>query len=291
MTPEFAYRLLILTDLSCATLSAPPKPAIRNVAFLPPSKEEEPPKQKHPPPSPVIFGDTVDDSTLVVGGTDGSGTRRVVEVLTQLGVTMVSEDPETYDIHADVVGGWPKIVDPVISETHGLMYDPDTVKSKLRDQTNDRISKVLDRAKADSKKPESTVLARGGKLNGPEGVRAAGVSFGIKAPVAMVMVPWWRHMSPNFKFLHVVRDGRDIAFSANQVCDISTINTNLYLFSLGACLHQGPVNKFYKTMYPQTSLRQPSTNLKAIHLWSDWNSQIHKWSEIQQPGQVFCDEL
>ena len=203
--------------------SAPPKPATRNAEFAPRSEVKGPPKEKHAPPPPVIFGDMVDDSTLVVGGTDGSGTRRVVEVLTQLGVTMVSEDPETYDIHADVVGGWPKIVDPVIAETHGLMYDPNTLNKKLRDQTNDRILKVLDRAKADSKKPESKVLARGGKLNGPEGVRASGVSFGIKAPVAMVMVPWWRHMSSNFKFLHVVRDGRDIAFSANQVCDILCI--------------------------------------------------------------------
>jgi hypothetical protein len=38
----------------------------------------------------------------------------VVQILTQLGVTMVSEDPETYDIHADIVGGWPPVVNPVI---------------------------------------------------------------------------------------------------------------------------------------------------------------------------------
>ena len=45
---------------------------------------------------------------------DGSGTRRVVQVLTQLGVTMVSEDPETYDIHGDLMGGWPPVVAPVL---------------------------------------------------------------------------------------------------------------------------------------------------------------------------------
>jgi hypothetical protein len=27
---------------------------------------------------------------------------------------MVSEDPETYDIHADIVGGWPNVVTPVL---------------------------------------------------------------------------------------------------------------------------------------------------------------------------------
>lgn len=33
---------------------------------------------------------------------DGSGTRRVVQTLIQLGVKMVSEDAETFDIHADL---------------------------------------------------------------------------------------------------------------------------------------------------------------------------------------------
>jgi hypothetical protein len=218
--------------------------------------------RRHPPPPPVWGGASVAGSSLVVGGTDGSGTRRVVEVLTQLGVPMVSEDPETYDIHADIVGGWPKIVDPVIAESHGLMYDPSTLSASVRKETTTRITRVLEQARADSKKPESKVLARGGRLAGPGGVQAAGVSFGIKAPVSMVLVPWWREVSPNLKFLHVVRDGRDIAFSANQ----------------------GPVNKFYKGMYPQAAQRQKSTNLQAIQLWSDWNSQIHEWS-LAQPHE------
>jgi spermidine synthase len=55
------------------------------------------------------------DNVLVVGGTDGSGTRRVVQLLTKLGVTVVSEDPETYDIHADLFGGWPNVVTPVLT--------------------------------------------------------------------------------------------------------------------------------------------------------------------------------
>lgn len=65
------------------------------------------------PPS-ISFGDCITPSVLAVGGTDGSGTRRVVWLLTMLGVTMVSEDQQTYDIHADVVGGWPQIVTPLV---------------------------------------------------------------------------------------------------------------------------------------------------------------------------------
>lgn len=84
-------------------------------------------------PKPLQYSTTnsgANDSqaVLVVGGTDGSGTRRVVQVLTELGVTMVSEDPETYDIHADIIGGWPPIVKPVISATKSLLYDPTSLR-------------------------------------------------------------------------------------------------------------------------------------------------------------------
>ena len=54
------------------------------------------------------------DNLLVIGGTDGSGSRRIVSLLVSLGVPVVSEDPETYDIHADSVGGWPTFVKPLI---------------------------------------------------------------------------------------------------------------------------------------------------------------------------------
>ena len=42
------------------------------------------------------------------------------------------------------------------------------------------------------------------------------VSFGFKAPVTLLLFPWWAHLLPKVKLLHVVRDGRDIAFSHNQ---------------------------------------------------------------------------
>ena len=64
-------------------------------------------------PPPALSTDT--DNILVVGGTDGSGTRRVVQLLTRLGVTVVSEDPETFDLHADLLGGWPEVVTPVLA--------------------------------------------------------------------------------------------------------------------------------------------------------------------------------
>lgn len=100
------------------------------------------------------------------------------------------------------------------------------------------------------------MLAKGGALKKPVGASASLISFGFKAPVAMTLSPWFAHLIPHFKLLHVLRDGRDIAFSVNQ----------------------GPVEKFYRDMYGQERPPLGSTALKAIRLWSDWNSQVHKWA-------------
>ncbi len=171
-----------------------------------------------PFPPAEVLGSRLDNSFLVVGGTDGSGTRRVVELLTLLGVTMVSEDPATYDIHADIVGGWPPVVSPVLEHTRSVTYEVENIPDPLRQSTKSMMQKIISLAQANSAKPQSHVLAVGGRLDTPPGLpRATGVSLGIKAPVAMTLVPYWQSLLPNFKFLHVVRDGRDIAFSANQV--------------------------------------------------------------------------
>jgi hypothetical protein len=192
-------------------------------------------------------------SVLVVGGTDGSGTRRVVQILTQLGVTMVSEDPETYDIHADAVGGWPPIVSPVIEQAKSLAYDPITLPAALQTKMKTSLQTLLDIVESDSHKPTSYVLAKGGALPRPKGISVSRIKYGFKAPVAMTLAPYWAYMLPHFRLLHVLRDGRDIAFSANQ----------------------GPVAKFFTAMYGHKTERD---ELKAIRLWSDWNAQLKQWA-------------
>eukprot|EP00597_Dinobryon_sp_UTEXLB2267_P004862 CAMPEP_0170077396 /NCGR_PEP_ID=MMETSP0019_2-20121128/14224_1 /TAXON_ID=98059 /ORGANISM="Dinobryon sp., Strain UTEXLB2267" /LENGTH=528 /DNA_ID=CAMNT_0010289705 /DNA_START=50 /DNA_END=1637 /DNA_ORIENTATION=+ len=218
---------------------------------------------KPPPifPSPIKFtsgSNKEAKAVLVVGGTDGSGTRRVVQILTQLGVTMVSEDPETYDIHADIVGGWPPIVSPVLAAAKTLNYNPKLLPKQVSMPLSKSLKSLLDLAKRDSVKPQSQILAVGGALKKTAGSSSSEVDFGFKAPVAMTLVPWWSELLPHFKFLHVLRDGRDIAFSVNQ----------------------GPVEKFYRDMYgtPDLAMALP---LRAIRLWSDWNHQIYEWAQLQ----------
>eukprot|EP00607_Mallomonas_marina_P001239 CAMPEP_0182435936 /NCGR_PEP_ID=MMETSP1167-20130531/78503_1 /TAXON_ID=2988 /ORGANISM="Mallomonas Sp, Strain CCMP3275" /LENGTH=574 /DNA_ID=CAMNT_0024627517 /DNA_START=105 /DNA_END=1826 /DNA_ORIENTATION=+ len=195
------------------------------------------------------------ESVLVVGGTDGSGTRRVVQVLTLLGVRMVSEDPQTYDIHADIAGGWPNIVTPVLQTTHKLLYSAASMPTDVANNTVRKLRQLVRKAREDSQKKQSFTLAVGGLLKRPPGATAAAVEFGFKAPVAMTLLPLWTETCPHLKFLHVLRDGRDIAFSANQ----------------------GPVNKFYETMYgKEKPMRHPA--VRGIRLWSDWNSDIFKYA-------------
>lgn len=74
----------------------------------------------------------------------------------------------------------------------------------------------------------------------------------------MVLVPFFEEAWGKAKFLHVVRDGRDIAFSGNQT----------------------PVEKFYEDMFPKGSrelgFKEPS--LKGIALWDRWNVGVHEWA-------------
>lgn len=197
-------------------------------------------------------------AVLVVGGTDGSGTRRVVQILTELGVRMVSEDPETYDIHADIVGGWPKIVSPVLSATHTVNFQPKELDMSLRNRMTRDIDRLLHRLHEDSSKPPSNKLAVGGVLPKPPHIQAKHVQYGFKAPVAMTLLPYWVHSLPSSMFIHVLRDGRDIAFSANQ----------------------GPVQKFYTDMYRsnrEAMALKPS--IKSVKLWSDWNSDAYHFAK------------
>eukprot|EP01039_Chlorochromonas_danica_P004921 gene4921-5402_t len=201
-------------------------------------------------------------SVLIIGGTDGSGTRRVVQVLTELGVSMVSEDPETYDIHADLVKGWPPLVNPVINHFKSLDYDVSKSPSILLSQTRQSVCRLLEQVRKDSYKPQSSKLAVGGVLNIPDAQHrhAWNVRYGFKAPVAMTLLPFWADALPSLRFIHVLRDGRDIAFSANQ----------------------GPVEKFYHSMYNDNSgLRGVGVDrpIQAIRLWSDWNSQVYHWAQ------------
>lgn len=243
-------------------VTTPTKSPTSRFRTLPPTAQlpaKQPPKTVFPDTISFEYNLDNEPAVLIVGGTDGSGTRSVVQTLTDLGVTMVSEDPETFDIHADLVGGWPPIVKPVLRDVTTLQYSFHTLSPNTQNFMKRSLQMLLDRVKEDSVKPTSYRLAVGGVLPKPNGISASKVLYGFKAPVAMTLLPLWAQFLPRCIFIHVVRDGRDIAFSVNQ----------------------GPVDKFFSDFY-KTNYQQLSGPIKAIRLWSDWNSDIYEFSKTYQ---------
>lgn len=102
----------------------------------------------------------------------------------------------------------------IVSSTHSVDYEVEKLPPNVRDAVEGGLQRFLM-----FKEQEMEYEIRRH--------RKTDVKWGFKAPVAMLLVPVVRHLAPRVKFLHVVRDGRDISFSGNQ----------------------SPVEKFYKDHY------------------------------------------
>ena len=151
---------------------------------------------------------------LVVGGTDGSGTRRAVQLLAELGVPMVVEDSTTLDIHADILkDGWPGIVSPFLKYSGSIEADPSYYPDDVKEATIKKLQGVIDKAVGDAGYWKDKIDA--GVLSMPPKLQASRVYFGIKAPIIMTTLPFLHKIVPRLMYLQVVRDGRDIAFSSN----------------------------------------------------------------------------
>jgi len=182
---------------------------------------------------------------LIVGAIAGSGTRKVVEMLTNLGVKMVVDDQCTNDIHGECIGGWPPHVNRAMSENHTVDIDTKAFHPEKRRLLLESLRKLLN---------YTTGLAA---ETAEAHDRPNCINYGFKAPVSMTLTPWWHEVLPYFKFLHVIRDGRDIAVSANQF----------------------DVEKYYAHMYPNDrNIARNEVAKKAMRLWSDWNTQVNKFS-------------
>jgi len=208
---------------------------------------------------------------LIVGGTDGSGTRSVVCLLDALGVPMVVDNERTLDAEAKEVGnidvkdpaeakgwrtirGWPAVVRPVLGQTRSADFDPSQLPGNLRATVQRRLLRFW-----------AAMTRRGVASRRHMGERASkAVSWGFKAPVSMLILPLLFELdgANEIRFLHVVRDGRDIAFSGNQ----------------------SPITKFYNVTFPPDedggehwNQYKDTPEVRGIELWSLWNVQILEW--------------
>jgi len=88
---------------------------------------------------------------FVIGGSDGSGTRMVANLMQMLGVPLVHSDITTLDLHGDApdelgTAGWPGLVEPLLRATRSLNYDPDSLDSALHETSRDNVNRLMTKA-------------------------------------------------------------------------------------------------------------------------------------------------
>ena len=212
--------------------------------------------------------------TLIVGGSDGSGTRAFARYLHLLDVPMVVDDLGTFDVHAEMLydgQGWPALVARVLNATRSAAYTADQLPASLRTEARNEMLKMLDTFRS---KLDEQIQDRRSRLG--DIPMASSVSMGFKAPVSQLLLPLFRDLLPAVKFLHIVRDGRDVALSDNQ----------------------SPVKKFYSKFYEDAHARdlqmeknnfgfESRMKIKALELWNVWNSQVYDYGKEHADGTHF----
>lgn len=141
--------------------------------------------------------------TLVIGGSDGSGTRSFAHAMRSLGVPMKTDLKSNLDIQSGEIckgQGFPPLVSLVLEDTKSVNYE-------VEDLTTETRRTAL----------AETIKFKKGVDRWHEGVehwrqaRATGVSIGFKAPATMLLLPLLRKVFGAIKYIHVVRDGRDVS--------------------------------------------------------------------------------
>lgn len=186
--------------------------------------------------------DISEDPPIIVGGTDGSGTRAVVTMLSNLEVLMVKDDVCTFDVHAGEMGGWPPVVRRAIRHSGGANYRPEDIPEQDRAYLRRSLRRFADKMKGEAKRHSKLKYHK---------------RWGFKAPISQMLLPFLEEVFPGFSFVQVLRDGRDLPFSKNQ----------------------SPVDKFYHQMYMKApaEVQNLAPKLKAIRMWSDANTQVQTY--------------
>jgi hypothetical protein len=92
------------------------------------------------------YNDLQNLKLLLIGGSDGSGTRGVVSLLERLGVPVIVDDPVSRDIHAaEIDGGWPSLITPLLFDAmkNRHHHHQDCLNISFPPKLNDLSSDVL----------------------------------------------------------------------------------------------------------------------------------------------------
>jgi hypothetical protein len=134
-------------------------------------------------------------SPIVLGGTGGSGTRLVQSILAGAGVFMGRHLNAVGDA-LDFVASLDRFINPILAHTRSLNYRPADLPAGLRQSAIRELSASARRIAAECPWAAS--------------------QWGWKNPRSMFVLPILHEIYPQLRFIHVLRDGRDMAFSSNQ---------------------------------------------------------------------------
>jgi len=131
---------------------------------------------------------------IVIGGSGGSGTRAVARFLAAIGVQMGGYLNHAADAlaFADILDA---LINPILENTRCVDYDPNTLPIDLAACAVQMIHSAADIHCAPSARDRR---------------------WGFKNPRHMFLLPMLNRAFPKFVFVHVLRDGRDMLFSANR---------------------------------------------------------------------------
>jgi len=134
-------------------------------------------------------------SPIIVGGSGGSGTRLIRSLLSESGVFMGTDDNEAGDtlVFSLVLQ---RSINPILMHTHALDYTLSQLSQDFRETLLSDFSKA----------------ARHHAILCPP----SAIQWGWKNPRCMFVLPLLHEIYPQMRFIHVVRDGYDMAFSSNQ---------------------------------------------------------------------------
>lgn len=182
-----------------------------------------------------------------------------MSLLLSMDVLMLSDAGGASDCQYDVHGleanhqGWPPVVAGLLEHTHAADYDPADLPTRPQEDTTAALMRL---AKAFRQRVQKKLDADAH----PE--RYA--RWGFKAPVTMYLVPFWAKVFPGCSFVHVVRDGRDMAFHWLQ----------------------SPVKRYWPGMFPKQFQQLSPRERAPNQLIPDHGSYIGKAYvfDVERPG-------
>lgn len=179
-------------------------------------------------------------SPVLIGASGGSGTRVLRDALAAAGFYMGYDTLGTGD-SVELADFFDRQIAPVLAATHRVDYELDQVPPALRS----RVQLDL----------EATLASYLQHHTG------GGGAWGLKGPRTLFMLPFFHEQLPDFAFVQMIRDGRDMALSGNQ----------------------GQLRRYHEPLHGETL--PPDLAVPAARLWAKANLEAADWCRHHIAGR------